>query len=134
MRHSPSLVSLSYSFGGEYLELSSIHTGTAVYIYFILSNYPASSGLFSDVLCNFLLDGTNVGSYTHNTDGTKVFQYNVLVFSQTGLSNGLHTFVIQPANNFALGNYIIFMQNIREREIHAPLDFCFSLCGKHGHC
>lgn len=106
--HSRSLVRRPLSFRGGAGELNFITTGTAVYIYFILSNYPASSGLFSDVKCDFAIDGKLAGSYSHISDGTKVFQYNTLVFSKTGLSNGPHTFVILPADNGPLGNYIIF--------------------------
>lgn len=57
--------------------------------------------------CNFILDGATVGTYWHTTDGTKVFQYNVLVFSKDGLSDGDHSFVIQPTAG-PFGNYVIF--------------------------
>ena len=60
-------------------------SGTAIYVYLILSNAPLSTSFVSNVICDFRLDGTIVGHFRHDTDGTNIFQYNVLAFSQEQL-------------------------------------------------
>lgn len=84
-----------------------LHKGTAIYIFFVQSNYPTSTGLVSSTSCDFYLDGQNVGSYQHATDGTYVFQYNVLAYSQTSIPHGNHSFLIDTAG-FINDSYIIF--------------------------
>lgn len=80
--------------------------GTALYVYFILSNDPTDTGLVSDAYCDFIMDGVTVGSFTHTTDGSFKFQYNVLVYHTTGLSNGPHSFTISTEG--ATDSYVIF--------------------------
>ncbi|KAF8877499.1 hypothetical protein BD779DRAFT_1448491 [Infundibulicybe gibba] len=73
--------------------------GTAIYIYFVIPNIPASTGIRSIVDCDFLVDGRIAGSYTHISDGSFRFQYNTLVYANIGLSDSSHTLMIQAKNN-----------------------------------
>ncbi|KAK0219268.1 hypothetical protein IW262DRAFT_1462928 [Armillaria fumosa] len=80
--------------------------GSAIYIYLIVSNYPHSTGLVSDVICDFRMDGEIVGSYTHTTDGTYRFEYNVLAYSNASFNDDDHTFLIETTGTQR--SYVIF--------------------------
>lgn len=69
--------------------------GTAIYVYFILANTIADTTTLTE--CNFTLDGLPAGSFTHTPTTSTKLQYNALVFSQTGLTNANHTFMISTA-------------------------------------
>ncbi|KAI0673885.1 hypothetical protein C8Q78DRAFT_989965 [Trametes maxima] len=65
-------------------------TGTAVYVYNIIANQvPFDTNL------RFTLDGSVVGQYSHDSEGSTDFQYNTLVFERTGLPNTNHTIAIE---------------------------------------
>jgi len=69
--------------------------GTALYAYCILDNaiqYVAFTNL------TFFIDGSQVGTFAHVPDGTNIFQYNSLVYSNTSIPDGSHTFAIRTAN------------------------------------
>ncbi|KAK0184712.1 hypothetical protein F5146DRAFT_938126 [Armillaria mellea] len=80
--------------------------GSAIYVYLILCNYPKSTGLVSDVVCDFRLDGEVVGSYSHDNDGTYQFEYNVLAYSNASLSDEDHTLVMETTGTEL--SYLIF--------------------------
>ncbi|KAK0492957.1 hypothetical protein EDD18DRAFT_1357341 [Armillaria luteobubalina] len=80
--------------------------GSAIYIYLIVSNYPYCTGLVSDVICNFRMDGEIVGNYYHPSDGTYRFEYNVLAYSNASLNDNDHTFLIETTGTQL--SYIIF--------------------------
>ncbi|KAK0454155.1 uncharacterized protein EV420DRAFT_1311059 [Desarmillaria tabescens] len=80
--------------------------GSAIYIYLIVSNYPKSTGLVSDVICDFRMDGKVVGHYSHVTDGTYQFQYDVLAYSNASLNDGDHTLLIEITGSDS--SYVIF--------------------------
>ncbi|KAK0216424.1 hypothetical protein EDD85DRAFT_995841 [Armillaria nabsnona] len=80
--------------------------GSAIYIYLIVSNYPQSTGLVSEVICDFRMDGEIVGSYNHMTDGTYRFEYDVLAYNNTALNDDDHTFLIETTGTQS--SYIIF--------------------------
>lgn len=75
-------------------------------MYFILSNYPTNTGLISDAYCDFIMDGATVGSFSHTTDGSLKFQYGVLVYHNTSLSNSPHSFTISTSGD--TDSYVIF--------------------------
>ncbi|KAK0492955.1 hypothetical protein EDD18DRAFT_1079077 [Armillaria luteobubalina] len=79
---------------------------SAIYIYLIVSNYPHSTGLVSNVLCNFRMDGEIVGHYNHSTDGSFEFGYNISAYSNTSLTDDDHTFLIEIMGESL--SYIIF--------------------------
>ena len=65
--------------------------GTAIYIFFILAN-NRGEGVTSITNVNFTIDGGAPTPFTHTPNlSTTTFQYDALVFSQTKLSNTLHT-------------------------------------------
>ncbi|KAJ7058742.1 hypothetical protein C8F01DRAFT_1370943 [Mycena amicta] len=70
-------------------------SGTAIYIFFIVPNFAADAGLTNEVLCDFFIDGAKVGNFQHQSDGSGGFDYNSLVYQNTGIPNGDHVFVIQ---------------------------------------
>ncbi|SJL14688.1 uncharacterized protein ARMOST_18154 [Armillaria ostoyae] len=80
--------------------------GSAIYVYVILSNYPKSTGVVSDVVCDFRMDGELVGSYSHDTDATYQFAYNVLAYSSSSLSDEDHTLVMETTGTEP--SYLIF--------------------------
>ena len=58
----------------------------------------------------FSLDGARVGSFSYNPDGSGSYLYNTLVYANTSVPNGNHTFVIHlprgSADTFALFDYV----------------------------
>ncbi|KAF8877524.1 hypothetical protein BD779DRAFT_107635 [Infundibulicybe gibba] len=105
-------------FGGDgnYTAALRFH-GTAIYIYFVISNYPQSTQIISAVQCNFRLDGTIVGSYTHQPDKSYIFDYNTLVYSEENLSNSTHNFIIEMARNgpsFVIFDYAQYTTDMLE--------------------
>ncbi|CAK5267101.1 unnamed protein product [Mycena citricolor] len=72
-------------------------SGTAVYVYFIVPNFAAGSGLASSVDTVFLLDGVQVGSFAHQSDGSGNFAYNTLVYQNTSVPAGDHTLLMQTS-------------------------------------
>ncbi|KAF9037905.1 hypothetical protein BDP27DRAFT_1435522 [Rhodocollybia butyracea] len=74
-------------------------TGTAVYVFFILANIPASLAT-ATTAANFTLDGALVGNFTHAPDlSLPDFQFNenALAFSTSGLENATHQMVISTS-------------------------------------
>ncbi|KAK0200651.1 hypothetical protein DFS33DRAFT_1266779 [Desarmillaria ectypa] len=94
--------------------------GSAIYIYLILSNYPKSTGLVSDVICDFRIDGEAVGSFSHDTDGTYRFQYDVLAHSNASLNDEDHTFLIEMSG--LEPSYVIF-----DYAVYTYVPFLFDL-------
>ncbi|KAK0454181.1 uncharacterized protein EV420DRAFT_1273185 [Desarmillaria tabescens] len=80
--------------------------GSAIYVYLIISNYPKSTGVVSDAICDFRMDGEVVGSYSHNSDGTYQFEYDVLAYSNASLSDEYHTLLIETTGTEP--SYIVF--------------------------
>ncbi|KAF9065708.1 hypothetical protein BDP27DRAFT_1228605 [Rhodocollybia butyracea] len=73
--------------------------GTAVYIFFILVNNPASQ-ITATTAANFTLNGALVGNFTHAPDPLLPdFQFNesALAFSTSGLENSTHQMVISTS-------------------------------------
>jgi len=63
--------------------------GSAVYVICVLPN----SGSNMDYL--FFIDGNQAGTFTRTVPGTSGYQYNVAVYSNSGLTNGQHTIMMQ---------------------------------------
>ncbi|KAF7318114.1 hypothetical protein HMN09_00319300 [Mycena chlorophos] len=74
-------------------------SGTAIYIYFIVPNFASGSGEATLSTANFLIDGGAVGSYQHETDGSGNWDYGVLVYANSSVPNGQHTFEIQTTGS-----------------------------------
>lgn len=72
-----------------------IFQGTAIFVFFIIPNFAANSNLASEVRCSFFIDGTQVGSFTHDSDGSSVFAYNTLVYSNVTVPSGDHVLLIE---------------------------------------
>ncbi|KAK0216422.1 hypothetical protein EDD85DRAFT_437341, partial [Armillaria nabsnona] len=88
--------------------------GSAIYIYLIVSNSPKSTGLVSDVLCDFRMDGEIVGSYNHTTDGTNHFDYDVLAYNNASLKDDDHTFLIETTGtqlSYVIFDYALYTSN-----------------------
>ena len=74
------------------------HPGTAISVYAVLANPPSESGsvLFTNV--TFELDGNLVGTYSHIPDPcAEQFEYNITIFSTSGLNNMNHTLTMTDA-------------------------------------
>ncbi|KAJ6562193.1 hypothetical protein B0H19DRAFT_942719 [Mycena capillaripes] len=77
------------------LSLSMKFTGTSIYVFFVVPNFAAGSGLASTVRCDFFIDGIPAGSFTHESDGSGEFAYNALVYKNTTVSDGDHVLLIE---------------------------------------
>ncbi|KAF9265398.1 hypothetical protein L218DRAFT_860945 [Marasmius fiardii PR-910] len=64
--------------------------GTAISVYFIITNQLDSTAITKDTECNFTLDGSDRERYEHKAVSGQSFEYNVSVFDRTGLENGWH--------------------------------------------
>jgi len=61
--------------------------------------------------CGFNLDGQVVGQYEHVTDESYHFQYDVLAYSNSSLTDGNHTFLIETSGSdrsFVIFDYAIY--------------------------
>ncbi|SJL14700.1 uncharacterized protein ARMOST_18166 [Armillaria ostoyae] len=88
--------------------------GMAIYIYLILSNYPENTSLVSRTVCNFRLDGSIVGGFRHETDGTLNYEFNTLAYSNESLSEGEHTVLIETTgseSSYVAFDYAIYTFN-----------------------
>ena len=61
----------------------------------------------------FTIDGNTVGSFALAPTNQTTYDYNVLVYSNTGLSSGSHTFTLQNgrvggAKSLVLLDYIVY--------------------------
>jgi hypothetical protein len=83
------------------------YEGTAIYAYCILDNYITYT-TFTNL--TFSIDGVQVGDFSYNPDGSDTYVYDVLVYANTSIPNGNHTFglhVPQGANaSLVLFDYI----------------------------
>ncbi|KAF9064554.1 hypothetical protein BDP27DRAFT_1230378, partial [Rhodocollybia butyracea] len=80
--------------------------GTAIYVYLIVTNEPLSSGLVSNVFCDFRLDGEIVGHFSHLIDNSSDVQFNVSAFNRIDLDPGNHEMLIETTGNQS--SFIIF--------------------------
>ncbi|OCB87365.1 hypothetical protein A7U60_g5505 [Sanghuangporus baumii] len=74
---------LSNSYPGTIISASADFTGTAVYIYCILTRSSSSPDGNTDM--TFYVDDQEVGSFSRDSDGDKSYQYNQVVFAWSGL-------------------------------------------------
>ncbi|KAG6914169.1 hypothetical protein DXG01_001955 [Tephrocybe rancida] len=68
-------------------------TGTAIYVFLILANNVAD-GVATETACNFTLDGSSAGSFSHIPSTSTLLEYNSLVFSRANLANTAHSLVL----------------------------------------
>ncbi|KAL5485487.1 hypothetical protein ACEPAI_8129 [Sanghuangporus weigelae] len=74
---------ISNLYPGTIVSASADFTGTAVYIYCILTRSSSSPNGNTDM--TFYVDDQEVGSFSRPSDGDKSYQYNQVVFSWSGL-------------------------------------------------
>ncbi|KAJ7506109.1 hypothetical protein B0H11DRAFT_1707629 [Mycena galericulata] len=77
------------------MSLSMDFSGNAIFVFFIVPNFATDSKLASSVRCSFFIDGAQVGSFTHDSDGSSQFAYNTLVYSNVTVPNGDHVLLIE---------------------------------------
>jgi len=81
-----------------------------VYAYCILDN-AVSYTTFTNL--TFSIDGSLVGSFSHTPDGSGTFLYNTLVYANTSVPNGDHTFIIHSPRgidaSLVLFDYVEYM-------------------------
>ncbi|EPT00073.1 hypothetical protein FOMPIDRAFT_1123279 [Fomitopsis schrenkii] len=78
-------------------------TGIAISVYGVMANPPSQNGSVLFTNATFELDGEFVGTYSHfpNSNADQ-FEYNVTIFSVSGLSNTNHTLVVTDAQGSEL--------------------------------
>ncbi|KAL5512910.1 hypothetical protein ACEPAH_3308 [Sanghuangporus vaninii] len=81
-------------------------TGTAVYAYFILSNYVQGVPVKTNM--SFLMDWNVVGAFEYDPGTSPDFVYNALGYSVTDLANTAHTFVINSVVDGPDDSVILF--------------------------
>jgi hypothetical protein len=83
--------------------------GTAIYVYFILDN---NTTYITFTNLTFSIDGDQVGTFSYNPDGTATYVYDALVYMNTSIPNGDHTFIIHVPHgtipSLALFDYVQF--------------------------
>lgn len=84
--------------------------GTAVYTYFICANTLDDATTLTNL--TFALDGGQVGTFVHVPEATSDYEYNILGYAGTNLSNGRHQLLIQTTgdvnNSLVLFDYLIY--------------------------
>ena len=63
--------------------------GTAIYVYNVLANFAA--GKLRSTALEFHLDGVLSGNFTHIATDSPDYEYDVIVYSKTGLESSFHT-------------------------------------------
>ncbi|KAF7430962.1 hypothetical protein PC9H_006677 [Pleurotus ostreatus] len=92
-------------------------SGTAVFVYCILANNL--TGITTLANYSFFLDGAEVGRFIHVPENGSDFQYNVLVYSNTSVPNGNHTFQLLADSNVS-DTLILFDYAQYTLDIDAP--------------
>ena len=91
-------------------ELILLPSGSAVYVYCILTGSIDSPFGNSDM--TFFIDDQQVGSFIQAPDGDKTYRYNSLVYNNTNLEVGMHTFRLETAHlgksALVLFDYLIY--------------------------
>ena len=106
-----------FTFLGAFLDLlpkvltgdDNLHeTGSGLYIFFILANSVPGATTFTSV--NFLLDGGQGNSFTHEPSSSTDYQYNQPVYANNSIPYGLHTMQVAYATNsvLVLFDYLIY--------------------------
>ncbi|KAL4266469.1 hypothetical protein AB1N83_003325 [Pleurotus pulmonarius] len=90
-------------------------TGTALFVYCILANSLPGITTLADY--SFILDGAEVGRFIHVPEIGSDFQYNVLVYSNTSMLNGNHTFQLVADSNF---NDTLILFDYAQYTVDAP--------------
>ena len=91
-----------------YTDIIHFITGSAVYVYCIISRFPTVQ---TDL--TFFIDGRNTGTYSWSADGDESFNYNVLVYSNPSMTAGEHTLEVQNGlvkgrQSLLLLDYIVY--------------------------
>ena len=77
-----------------------------MYIYFILANSVPDATTFTNV--NFILDGTQVASFTHTPSTSTDYEYDQVVYANSAIPYGQHTMVVAPVNDSVNNVLILF--------------------------
>jgi hypothetical protein len=79
-----------------------------VYAYCILDH---NSSYTTVTHLTFSIDGIQVGTFEHTPDGSNTFTYNALVYMNTSIPSGQHTFVIHnptTIDSLILFDYVVY--------------------------
>ncbi|KAF5365956.1 hypothetical protein D9758_006726 [Tetrapyrgos nigripes] len=99
-----------YKNPNKVLNASLTFSGNAIYVYRVLARTQQPS---SNTDMTFYIDGQFVGALQKPAPGSSGYDYNVLVYVNTSLSPGLHTFVLQNghvngSNSLAIFDKIVY--------------------------
>ncbi|KAI1790963.1 hypothetical protein LXA43DRAFT_890118 [Ganoderma leucocontextum] len=111
----------TYSVGGPEHGVAVSFIGTAVYVYNIIVNQIPGTTTFTNL--TFWIDNALVGSYTHVPGGTTVFEYGVLVYSNTSLKNQEHFFTMSAGGaneSLILFDRIVYTQDSDDSTSNSP--------------
>ena len=88
-----------------------VSLGTGIYVYCIVAHTESSPDGNSDM--TFFIDGEAVGSFQLPPTGEAVYDYNILVYANSSITSGVHTFALQNgraggAKSLVLLDYIVY--------------------------
>ncbi|KAI1791561.1 hypothetical protein LXA43DRAFT_1010776 [Ganoderma leucocontextum] len=98
---------------GTPIQVQVTFRGTAVYVYNVIPNYL--KGAHTVVNLSFSIDGQTVGQFTHTPDSSSTILYNHLVYSNTGLSDSVHTLVMSVLENdqsLIIFDYLVYTTEV----------------------
>ena len=78
-------------------------------MFFIVPNHIDE--VISDMNLVFNIDGQDMGGYSHQAGPDSNFQYNTLVYNNTGLASGSHNLKVSTTgwhNTLSLFDYVVY--------------------------
>ncbi|ETW82926.1 hypothetical protein HETIRDRAFT_426400 [Heterobasidion irregulare TC 32-1] len=94
-------------------------TGTAIYVFCIITHTSSSPDGNTDL--QFFIDSQLVGTYRLQPTGSTVYDYNVPVYVNESLPNGLHNLTIQNGRIGGLFSLILLDKIMYRSVSHAPI-------------
>ncbi len=96
-------------------------TGSAFYVYGILSESTSDPGSIADIV--FLIDGQPIGKFVYTPPGIAGgYSFNVLLYGNDTIPQGQHTFTIQNGEVGGLGSLILLDYIVYSRCVNLALN------------
>ncbi|OBZ79811.1 hypothetical protein A0H81_00318 [Grifola frondosa] len=101
---------------GQILTASVSFTGSALYVFCIVTHSFTSPDGNSDM--SFYIDGDLVGTYLSQPTGDDTYDYDVPVYANESMSNGLHTFelvngAVTGLKSLVMLDYVVYTRDVQ---------------------